>query len=68
MNRYNRAIRRGTVSAVDRNQLDSQSELGKAESNRLSAAMDRMSSMTELLSLVLQKLAGTGDAIVQNMK
>lgn len=48
--------------------LDSMSELGEAESLRLQIAMDRMSRMMSTLSNILKRISETNQSIVQNLK
>jgi len=51
-----------------KNDLDSMSEMGEAESLRLQMAMDRLSKMMETLSNVLKKSSDTAQSITQNLK
>ncbi len=51
-----------------KNDLDSMSEMGEAESLRLQLAMDGLSKMMSTLSNILKKISDTQQSITQNIK
>jgi hypothetical protein len=51
-----------------KDKLDSMSELGETESQRLQMTMDRASKFMQTLSNLLGKIAGTASALVSNIK
>lgn len=53
---------------LNKNNLDSLSEMGEMESLRLQMAMDRMSKMMSALSNIMKKTSDTQSGIIQNMK
>ena len=64
------AQRKDLDNAIDvaRAKLDTLSEMGETESQRLQMAMDRLSKLMSTLSNLLKKASDTEASIVQNMK